>query len=545
MATTDDHKEIVQLLTEKQLVDEEEAQQEIEERKLQNAIKKIKREAEEIELIEETKHRDEIEKIKHEAEEIELIEETKHRDEIEKMKREGEGMKQTQEAIFRHSIKKMKRETKVIIQIEKTKSRHAIERMKRETQVITRIEEAKRQQIRETHEAKRQQIRETHEAKRQQIRETHEAKRQQIRETHEAKRRKLELEYASLSTKKGFYMFTSDYDFYDIDVPGYLQSFDINIVLKDNNYNNDNILNHVEHYSNQFSSYPELNEKQIQDKFDDLIVNLLNTLNNSTQLKYIHTSSSYYLKNKFHPDCTFIYKNINIDIDKEVECLQDFVVCLGNIKSPNVSLSEDSIIEEILQYLKIILAVQGREKIYGFLSNCTHIKFFYVKKKSDSNSYEFFQSQQLEMFTYSSEALSSIDTSTITTTENTRKLGVNKNTWKIVTNFLTMNIDFYQYTRLNIDPNNDLLRDRYMITKKLGIGVSSMVYLLEKNEDNHSVEDSPHYVMKILKESKYSECFLNEVEMAKKLKRFNDLNKFHLFFQDILYPLSSGKAFVF
>ncbi|CAF5086346.1 unnamed protein product, partial [Rotaria sp. Silwood1] len=97
-------------------------------------------------------------------------------------------------------------------------------------------------------------------------------------------------------------MFTSDYDFYDIDVPGYLQSFDINIVLKDNNYNNDNILNHVEHYSNQFSSYPELNEKQIQDKFDDLIVNLLNTLNNSTQLKYIHTSSSYYLKNKFHPD---------------------------------------------------------------------------------------------------------------------------------------------------------------------------------------------------------------------------------------------------
>ncbi|CAF5021239.1 unnamed protein product, partial [Rotaria sp. Silwood1] len=66
-----------------------------------------------------------------------------------------------------------------------------------------------------------------------------------------------------------------------------------------------------------------------------------------------------------------------------------------------------------------------------------------------------------------------------------------------------------------------------------------MVYLLEKNEDNHLVEDSPHHVMKILKENKYSKCFQKEVQMSKRLKRFNNLNKFHLFFQDILYPLSS------
>ncbi|CAF3827458.1 unnamed protein product [Rotaria sp. Silwood1] len=104
-----------------------------------------------------------------------------------------------------------------------------------------------------------------------------------------------------------------------------------------------------------------------------------------------------------------------------------------------------------------------------------------------------------------------------------------------------MNIDFYQYTRLNIDPHDDLLGDRYMITKNLGFGVSSIVYLLEKNEDNHSVEDSQYYVMKILKQSKYSECFQEEIEMTKKLKEFNDLNKFHLFFQDILYSLSSDK----
>ncbi|CAF5154749.1 unnamed protein product [Rotaria sp. Silwood1] len=85
------------------------------------------------------------------------------------------------------------------------------------------------------------------------------------------------------------------------------------------------------------------------------------------------------------------------------------------------------------------------------------------------------------MFTYSSETLSSIDTSTtVTTTENARKLDVNKDTWKIFTNFLTMNTNFYQYTRLNIDPHDDLLGDRYMITKKLGFVISSMVYLLEK-----------------------------------------------------------------
>ncbi|CAF2711151.1 unnamed protein product [Rotaria sp. Silwood2] len=489
--TTDNHKETLQLLTEKQPVDEEEAEEVITKRKLQNEIEKIKREAEEIELMVDTKNRDEIEKIKREAEEIELIEETKHQDEIEKMKCEGEKMKQIQEIIFQHKLKKMERETEKIRRIEETKRHH-------------------------------------------------------IHETYEAKRRKLELKFTSLSTKKSLHVFTSDYGFYNIDLSSYLQSFNINVVLNDNNYFNDNILNYIEHYSKQFSSYPKLNEEDIQKGFDQLIVNLLNTLNNSTSLKYLNTSSSNYLKNSFNPHCTFIYKNINIDIDQEKSCLKDFVVSLGNLMSPYISLLSDSMIEEILQYLTMILEAQHREKIYGFLSNYIHIKFFYVKKKSDSNWCEFFQSQELEMFTYSSEILSSIDTSTTaTTTENTRKLEINKNTWKIFTNFLTMNTDFYQYTRLNIDPHDDLLSGRYMITKKLGFGVSSMVYLLEKNEDNHSVEDSPHHVMKILKTSEYSKCFRKEVKIAKKLKQFNDLNKFHLFFQDIIYSLSSSKAFVF
>jgi hypothetical protein len=197
----------------------------------------------------------------------------------------------------------------------------------------------------------------------------------QIREAAEKERQKRELEFAS-TIKRSRNGFTFRDYFYDIDVPDDFQSFDINVALKENNYFNDSILNYIEHDSNQFSSYPKLNEEEIQKGFDQLIVNLLNISNNSTSLKYLNTSSSYYLENKFNPNCTFMYKYINIDMDQEEPCLQDFVVCLGNLISPHVSLSTHSMIEEILQYLTIILVRQHRENIYGFLSNYTHIKFF-------------------------------------------------------------------------------------------------------------------------------------------------------------------------
>ncbi|CAF3709993.1 unnamed protein product [Rotaria socialis] len=488
MATNDDEEETLQKWVEKQLDEEEKAK--ILVAQLRGEIKKMKRETEDIELIEETTHRDEIEKMKHEAQDMRQIQETIHQYEIKKLKRRGE----TKD-----------RELEIMKCITKTMQRK-IETMKRSKELMKQIDKAERQQI---------------------------------HESYQSKSRKQEIKSDSSSNKKRRNVFTSHDYFYNINVPDDLQSFNINEVLEDNNYLNDNILNCIENYSNQFSTYPIFNKEAMQNGFDQLLANLLNTSNNSTTLKYLNTSALYYLENKFNPNCTFTYKNINIDIDHEEPCLQDFVVCLGNLIPPHVSLSEDSMIEGILQYLTMILAGQRREKIYGFLSNYTHIKFFYLKRKSDSERCGFFQSQELEMFTYSSETLSSIDAST--TTENRRKLGVNKDTWKTFINFLTMNTDFYQYKGLKIDPNDDLLGDRYMITKKIGFGTSSMVYLLEKNEDNHSVDDLPHYVMKILKETKYSKCFLNEVKMAKKLKRFNDLNKFHLFFQDILYPLSSDK----
>ncbi|CAF3944401.1 unnamed protein product, partial [Rotaria sp. Silwood1] len=432
MATNDFHKETLQIFIKKQLEEQEKKEQEIQQ------------------------FRDEIEKMKREAEEIELTKESKCQNKIEKMKSEAWDINQIQVVIDKHEINKKIRELDVLMKIEETKER---------------IEEAKlciRKVKQKILHAENQ---------------FNETKLQEINESIEKKRRMTEEEDVS-STAKRRRIFTSHYNFYDIDVIDNLYSFDIKEHLNKNNLFNNNILNYIEHNSNQFLSYSKLNEKEIREEFDHLIFNLLNTLNNNTSLKYLNTSSSYYLEDKFNPDCTFIYKNINIKINKEDSSLQDFVVCLGNLKSPNVSLSEDSIIEEILQYLKIILTVQCRRIIFGFLSNYTHIKFFGVQKNFDLNSYEYFQNQELEMFNYLSETLSSIDTSTIT--ENKRKLGVNKDTWKIFIQFLTMNFWNYYYNVLEIDPNDDLLGDQYMITKKLVNGYNSMVYLLEKIEDNHS-----------------------------------------------------------
>ncbi|CAM2729668.1 unnamed protein product [Rotaria socialis] len=143
------------------------------------------------------------------------------------------------------------------------------------------------------------------------------------------------------------------------------------------------------------------------------------------------------------------------------------------------------------------------------------------------------------MFSYSSETLSATDKS--------RKLCVNKDTWAIFTKFLTMNSEFYEYTRLNIDPHDDLLADQYHIIKQLGNGLTSMIYLLEENENEneYSAEDSPNHVMRILKESEDSYLFSNEIKIIEQLKQFNDSSKFQLFFQDILHPSCPDKYLLY
>ncbi|CAF3770701.1 unnamed protein product, partial [Rotaria sp. Silwood1] len=203
----------------------------------------------------------------------------------------------------------------------------------------------------------------------------------------------------------------------------------------------------------------------------------------------------------------------------------------------------ESSIGQMLHYLHLLLDIQNCKKIYSFSINCKQITFFYVEKESKSNLYNYYKSQDLDMFNNYSETSLPVDM--IITKEEWKNKYLNEVIWKIFTNFLTMSNNFYEYATLNIDPRDDLFDCRYMIRKKLGIGLTTMVYLLEKKEDNYLIEDSPHYAMKILKENDYSEYFLNEIKITEKLTQFDNSNKFYLFFQDILSPLSSGKYLVY
>ncbi|CAF5224610.1 unnamed protein product, partial [Rotaria magnacalcarata] len=123
--------------------------------------------------------------------------------------------------------------------------------------------------------------------------------------------------------------------------------------------------------------------------------------------------------------------------------------------------------------------------------------------------------------------------------QNITNLTINKDSWKIFTKFLTMNYEFYPYRRLNIDPCDDLLTNRYMISKRLGNGLTSTVYLLEKIINKSSVKTLSFYVIKILTNNSYAKYFTTEMKITKELKKFHNSKKFNLYFQDILYSLSS------
>ncbi|CAF3666299.1 unnamed protein product [Rotaria sp. Silwood1] len=90
--------------------------------------------------------------------------------------------------------------------------------------------------------------------------------------------------------------------------------------------------------------------------------------------------SKCYLQRKY-PDCTFIPKNITIDIPEEGKtCLQDFVICLGELKTSTTPIDNEEAKGQTLYYLKILLEVQDRKKAYGFLTNITHMSNFILYK---------------------------------------------------------------------------------------------------------------------------------------------------------------------
>jgi hypothetical protein len=66
---------------------------------------------------------------------------------------------------------------------------------------------------------------------------------------------------------------------------------DIDWALNDNNYFNNSIIKHIQHYLDTVLKYEEVHEGLIQEKIDTLINNLLKIFNDSTSLKYLNTSN--------------------------------------------------------------------------------------------------------------------------------------------------------------------------------------------------------------------------------------------------------------
>ncbi|CAF4773393.1 unnamed protein product, partial [Rotaria sp. Silwood2] len=158
----------------------------------------------------------------------------------------------------------------------------------------------------------------------------------------------------------------------------------------------------------------------IQNAFDQLLVRLLSILNKDTSLKYLRTCRKKYLEGRA-PDCTFTYKNVNIDIDKQYKCLQDVAVCLGEIKSSSNPITDAGSIGQLLLYLTILLLKQTRERIYGFLINIKYITFYYAEKKPHSDLYDYYQSEFFKLFNDLSETSSSSSSVNMKTTNEQSK----------------------------------------------------------------------------------------------------------------------------
>ncbi|CAF3773113.1 unnamed protein product [Rotaria sordida] len=377
-------------------------------------------------------------------------------------------------------------------------------------------------------------------------------KNKEIEEEEKTKRIKMQRTQSSLTD----ILWSSHKDFYGYVVDGNLYNFEIDWVSSnDNDYFNDRIKNYIKDYLNELSSLKRVYETDLQKNFNDLIANLLNAYDDSTLLQYKNTVGSSYLESKYSPDCTFIFKNIDVSN----ECLQDFVVCLGELKCPDQSMTETKCIGQLLQYLRILLRKQARPKIYGFLLNSKDIKFYYVERRQNSSDYNYYQSKSFQIYDSSFEKLPINNRQKITTNEKSKKkFHYCEDTWKIFTKFLIMNMNFYRYETLNIDPCDNQL-NKYLITNRLGYGLTSKVYLLNDKENNNenqqtnnnnkrkqenNTNDIKSHVIKISKNNGYSSEFLNELMITKKLKE-KDIHKFESFFQEIIYSSPTGNDFLY
>ncbi|CAF3651651.1 unnamed protein product [Rotaria sp. Silwood1] len=327
--------------------------------------------------------------------------------------------------------------------------------------------------------------------------------------------KRLDEEFISISSSD-LTSATHNNGYYDIYVKKNLYRLEIETLLNDNTNVNDDMINIFEKHF-VFKSLRDITEKDFQSTFVASINELFAQFNVYTSLKYLSTDRMYYL-NKYTPDCTFIYKNININMDDEYQALQDFTVCIGELKvTKNGSIENLQNIGQLARYLDMTLKVQNRDKIYGFLTNLQYITFYCVEKTENPCFNKYYQSNNYEMFYMPRKASSSIDG--LQPNQESKKICLNKDTMKLLIKFLTMNKSFYEYTTLNIDPNDKLFDDNFYIKQRLGNGITSMAYLIVQNDFNQSPTNSKSYVIKISKNDIYDVYFINEVDILKQLKQ--------------------------
>lgn len=370
-------------------------------------------------------------------------------------------------------------------------------------------------------------------------------------EEERTKRMKIEYQCSS-STKNSQSSFSIAHrEFYNANVNNNRYSLNRDDFLLNNGINiDDDVMNYIEKQFDALKlSTTKILENDVQKTFDEIICYILTKYDHVTKLKYLKTCRSPYLSvkcnvtiRKYSPDCSFIYKNINVQVPESKQCLQDFVVCAGELKGTDKSIHDLNYIGQLCQYLTLLLDIQERNNMYGFLSNMKEIQFYYVEKQPNSK-YKYYHSNIFKFYNDLHQTTTTDNTNT--SIEVSKQSCLNKDGWNMLVKFLTMNETFYNYTTFNLNTDDYLRKDRYCIIRKLGKGLTGRVYLLKKNCDNNLTNDDPICVLKISKNNLYSKLMLNEVKIIRKLKEFDKSNKFNLFFEDIIESSIEGKIFFY
>ena len=321
--------------------------------------------------------------------------------------------------------------------------------------------------------------------------------------------------------------------FYEEYVSNNLVKLNIDDLLKSHNDIDDDLVKIFENKFNKLEQCDKITEQSVQCTMNNVIVGLSNLEIFKTPLQYVDTSKgSGYLEGQ-RPDCSFIYKNLNIR--DEFECLRDFIICIGELKRPGVRIDAQAGIGQLCKYLTLLLNVQNRKRIYGFLFNLKHITFYCAEMNGES-CYKFYCSEPLDILhdlnenetkqnrSALSRTTSGLDATTLTQTV------INKEAIKKLIKFLTMEPAFYAYDMLNINPHDFLYKNELYIKYRLGKGVSSIVYGLCDNR--HKIG---RHALKISTSGRFDGIFKNEIQICRKLKQLTNSDyKFNLFFTNIL-----------